>query len=110
MSMKSFIMSLFLFSNAGGSILGIALSPVSVDPKFTWLFGGLGVACFIGGCIFWIIFRKYNDTEEEMNAMDYEDEEDLREMESAGANDLELNSTQSLTQRRTGESSEEKNI
>ncbi|CAI4973704.1 ANM_HP_G0142960.mRNA.1.CDS.1 [Saccharomyces cerevisiae] len=37
--------------------------PVTVDPKFTWLFTGLAVACFISGCLFWLCFRG-NDREE----------------------------------------------
>ncbi|CCK69750.1 Ptr2p KNAG_0C06570 [Huiozyma naganishii CBS 8797] len=71
-SMKSFIMSIFLVTNAFGSAIGCALSPVSKDPDWTWLYTGLAVACFISGCLFWVCFRKYNDIEEEMNAMDYE--------------------------------------
>lgn len=61
-SMKSFIMSIFLVTNAFGSAIGCALSPVSKDPDYVWLFGGLGVACFIAGCLFWLTFRSYNDT------------------------------------------------
>ena len=61
-SMKSFIMSIFLVTNAFGSAIGCALSPVSKDPDYTWLFGGLAVSCFIAGCLFWITFRSYNDT------------------------------------------------
>lgn len=61
-SMKSFIMSIFLVTNAFGSAIGCALSPVSKDPDYTWLFGGLAVSCFIAGCLFWLCFRSYNDT------------------------------------------------
>ena len=91
-SMKSFIMSIFLLTNAFGSAIGCALSPVTVDPKFTWLFTGLAVACFISGCLFWLCFRKYNDTEEEMNAMDYEEEDefDLNPISAPKANDIEI--------------------
>ena len=32
-SMKSFVMSMFLLTNAFGSALGIALTPTAVDPK-----------------------------------------------------------------------------
>lgn len=71
-TMKSFIMSIFLVTNAFGSAIGCALSPVSKDPDYTWLFTGLAVASFVSGCLFWLCFRKYNYTEEAMNAMDYE--------------------------------------
>lgn len=76
-SMKSFIMSIFLVTNAFGAAIGCALSPVSKDPDYTWLFGGLAVACFISGCLFWVCFRKYNESEEAMNAMDYEVDETM---------------------------------
>lgn len=72
--MKSFIMSLFLLTNAFGSALGIALSPTSVDPKFVWAFTGLAIACFIAGLLFWFIFKSYNDVEDELNNLDYIEE------------------------------------
>ncbi|KAK5781282.1 Ptr2p PWA37_004715 [Arxiozyma heterogenica] len=71
-TMKSFIMSIFLVTNAFGSAIGCALSPVAKDPDYTWLFTGLAVASFISGCLFWLCFKKYNKTEDAMNAMDYE--------------------------------------
>lgn len=73
-TMKSFIMSIFLLTTAFGSALGCALSPVTTDPKYVWLYVGLGIACFIAGCLFWICFKHYNDTEEAMNALDYDED------------------------------------
>lgn len=75
-SMKSFIMSLFLVTNAFGSAIGIALSPVSKDPKMVWTYTGLAVACFIGGCAFWVIYSPYNKKEDEWNDLEYENELD----------------------------------
>lgn len=75
-NMKSFIMSLFLVTNAVGSALGIALSPTAEDPKLTWTYCGLAVATFIAGCAFWFTFKHYNYKEEELNKLDYlEDDE-----------------------------------
>lgn len=68
--MKSFIMSLFLLTSAFGSALGIALSPTAVDPKLLWMYVGLCIACFVAGVLFWVIYSKYNDTEEEMNELE----------------------------------------
>lgn len=70
-NMKSFIMSLFLLTNAIGSALGIALSPTAENPKFVWTYSGLGVSCFIAGVLFWICFRHYNYKEDELNNLDY---------------------------------------
>jgi len=69
-SMKSWIMSLFLLTNAFGSALSIALTPTAEDPKLVWMYTGLCVACFIAGCIFWVVYHRYNATEESMNALD----------------------------------------
>lgn len=69
-NMKSFIMSLFLLTSAFGSALSIALSPTAVDPKLLWMYTGLAVACFLAGVIFWVLYSRYNDTEESMNELD----------------------------------------
>lgn len=69
-NMKAFIMSVFLFTNAIGSAIGIALSSVSVDPKLMWMYVGLAISTAIAGVIFWFVFRKYNKLEVELNAID----------------------------------------
>ncbi|KAI9805364.1 MAG: peptide transporter ptr2 [Piccolia ochrophora] len=69
-SMKSFVMSVFLLMNAFGSALGIALSPTAVDPKLVWMYTGLAVAALLAGIAFWLLFNRYNATEEEMNQLD----------------------------------------
>ncbi|CCH61173.1 hypothetical protein TBLA_0E01140 [Henningerozyma blattae CBS 6284] len=84
-SMKSFIMSIFLFTTAIGSALGAALSPVSIDPKFTWQYVGLAVSCFIAGIAFWLCFSRYNDEEDELNNID--DQPDVIQISSENEND-----------------------
>lgn len=69
-SMKSFVMSIFLLQTAFGSALGIALSATAVDPKLLWMYTGICVATIITAGLFWILFRKYNATEESMNALE----------------------------------------
>lgn len=69
-SMKSFVMSIFLLQEAFGSALGIALAPTAKDPKLVWMYTGLGIATIITAGLFWICFRKYNATEESMNALE----------------------------------------
>lgn len=73
-SMKSFIMSLFLVTNAFGSAIGIALSAAAKNPNFVWFYTGLACAGFSAGLLFWFCFHHYNDKEEEFNLLDYEDE------------------------------------
>ncbi|KAL1953755.1 hypothetical protein VTO42DRAFT_2286 [Malbranchea cinnamomea] len=75
-SMKSFVTALFLLTYAGGAALGIALSPVAKDPKLLWMYTGLACATTVAGTIFWLLFHRYNDTEEQMNALEMEQRED----------------------------------
>ncbi|CAF1489948.1 unnamed protein product [Adineta ricciae] len=56
-SMKSIVMSLFLFTSAFGSVVNIALVPVSVDPKILWMYAALGIQAFVLGIVFFVIFR-----------------------------------------------------
>ncbi len=76
---------MFLFTTAFGSALGIAISPTAVDPKLTWLYTGLAISSFVTGCIFWLVFRRYNATEEKMNALEAEGERP-RPVPEAGTN------------------------
>jgi POT family proton-dependent oligopeptide transporter len=71
--MKSFVMSMYLLTVAFAAALGIALSSVSVDPKLVWMYTGISLAAFISGCLFWILFKKYNKQEDKMDAMDSKD-------------------------------------
>jgi POT family proton-dependent oligopeptide transporter len=71
-NMKSFIMSLFLVTNAIGAALGIALSSTAVDPKLLWMYTGLAGATFAAGWVFWFLFRSYNKVEDELNVIDAE--------------------------------------
>lgn len=88
-SMKSFVMSMFLLTTAFGSALGIALSPTAKDPKLVWMYTGLCVATLIAGALFWIIFRRYNATEESMNELEKYGEKAVQanEISAAGHNE-----------------------
>jgi len=70
-SMKSFVQSMFLLTFAFGAALGDAFTPLVGDPKIMWLFTGLCVSAFLAGCVFWLLFHKLNDMEEEMNELGY---------------------------------------
>ncbi|PLB37576.1 peptide MFS transporter [Aspergillus candidus] len=74
LSMKSFVQSMYLLTNAFGSAIGMALSPVAYDPAIMWMFTGLACASFATGFIFWGLYHHLNDQEAEMNALDLQDE------------------------------------
>jgi POT family proton-dependent oligopeptide transporter len=69
-SMKSFVQSLFLFTNAVGSAVSEALVPATGDPAIMYMYTGVSVASFATAIIFWFTFRHYDTQEEEMNELD----------------------------------------
>lgn len=73
-SMKSFVQSMYLLTNAFGSAIAEALTPAAFDPAIMWMFAGLAIASFICGLIFYAVFRHLNAQEDDMNALDAEDD------------------------------------
>ncbi|KAG5977772.1 hypothetical protein E4U56_006891 [Claviceps arundinis] len=69
-TMKSFVQSLYLFTNAFGSAISEGLVPVAKDPKFVWMYTGVGVTAFITGCAVYAMFRHYDAREDDMYALD----------------------------------------
>ena len=57
-NMKSFIMSLFLLTSAGGSALGILVAPLAKDPYLQWLYFGLAGVIAATGWVFWRVFGR----------------------------------------------------
>ncbi|KAL4882392.1 POT family-domain-containing protein [Aspergillus karnatakaensis] len=72
-SMKSFVQSMYLLTNAFGSALAEALTPALFDPAIMWMYTGLACASFLAGLIFYAIYHKLNAQEDEMNALDADD-------------------------------------
>jgi POT family proton-dependent oligopeptide transporter len=77
-SMKSFIMAIFLLTSAGGAALGAAISPFTKDPYLTNFYLGLAIASGITGIAFWLLFKKYNATEDNMNELGTSSERGVR--------------------------------
>ncbi|KAF1959168.1 PTR2-domain-containing protein [Byssothecium circinans] len=75
-SMKSFVQSMYLLTNAFGSAISEGLNPVLYDPAIQWMYVGLAVSSFVAGCLIWIIFHHLNATEDEMNALDEDYDKD----------------------------------
>jgi len=72
-SMKSFVQSMYLLTNAFGSALAEALTPAAFDPAIMWMFVGLACASFVCGIIFYAVFYHLNAKEDDMNALDADD-------------------------------------
>lgn len=77
-SMKSFVMSLFLLTNAFGSAINEALNPTLVNPKIMYMYTGISVAAFIAGIVFWFVYQDLNDRElyyEKLSILVHKEEE-----------------------------------
>ena len=77
-SMKSFIMSMFLLTSAFGAALGAAISPFAHNPNLIWFYVFLTGISAISGCVFWILFSRYNATEDAMNELAPRGERSMR--------------------------------
>lgn len=69
-NMKSLVMAVNLFMNAFSSALAQALVALSQDPLLVWNYGVVAVLAFIGGCLFWICFRKLDSEEDRWNMLE----------------------------------------
>jgi len=63
--MKSFIMSLFLLTSAGGSMLGMLVAPWAKDPYLVWMYMGFAIMCLGTGLVFWRLFKGYDRPKDE---------------------------------------------
>jgi POT family proton-dependent oligopeptide transporter len=61
--MKSLVMSLFLFTNCIGAILGFALVSVAVDPKLQWMYAGISASMFVCAILFYVCHGKNDATD-----------------------------------------------
>ncbi|CAG8899001.1 unnamed protein product [Penicillium egyptiacum] len=82
-SMRSIASSLFLVTCSVGSLLGIALSPVSKDPKVLVEYASLSGAMLVTAIVFLLVFRKYNKTEEKMKMLNSESSEMVQQTRTA---------------------------
>lgn len=71
-TLRAIVTSVFWVTIAVGAAIGIALTPVSQDPYMVWTYGGLAVAAFLAGCVFWISFRNTVQESQVISGMDLE--------------------------------------
>lgn len=83
-SMKSFVQSIYLFTNAFGSAISEGLVPVSKNPKFVWMYTGVSVSAAVAGCLCYYLFRHYDAQEEDMYDLDRDEPELQIGQEAAG--------------------------
>jgi POT family proton-dependent oligopeptide transporter len=64
--MRSLVMALFLLTVALGALLAVLVSPLTVDPKLTWMYGGLSTASFFNGVLFWLVAHNISKDDAEI--------------------------------------------
>lgn len=80
--MRSLVQALRQISAAVGSALGMAVSPVAVDPKVMYLYVGLAAAMIVSTLGFWWAFKDYDREKSQpsrLEATDIESEQQIGE-------------------------------
>jgi len=68
-SMRSLVMSVYLFQNALSNAIGEAFVTLSADPLLVWNYASMGVLAALAGIGFWFSFRHLDSQEEELNEL-----------------------------------------
>jgi POT family proton-dependent oligopeptide transporter len=70
-NLRAVVTSVFWVTIAVGAAIGIALTPVSQNPYMVWTYGGIAVAAFLAGCVFWFCFRDGGRKESVIDGVDF---------------------------------------
>lgn len=84
--MRSLVQALRQVTAGVGSALGMALSPVAVNPKVMYMYTGLAVTMLVAAPVFWVTFRKYDKIDDELNEIGLMQPGSNEEMEQTTAN------------------------
>ena len=82
--MKGFVTALSQFPIAIAAALGFALTPVSTEDKFIWVYGAFCITSWVAGTLFFITSRKLDAQEAELNAIGTGEREGLDETHEKG--------------------------
>ena len=72
-SMKSLVSAVMFSTAALGSVLAIAITPLTVDPRLVLMYTILSIACFFLAAGFWYTFRTYDQDERQTASSDLQD-------------------------------------
>ncbi|KAH8422611.1 peptide transporter ptr2 [Aspergillus melleus] len=84
--MRSLVQALRQVTAGIGSALGMALSPVAVDPKVIYMYTGLSATMIIVAPTFWAAFRRYDKIDDELNDIGLMQPDGRDEMEETTSN------------------------
>jgi hypothetical protein len=69
--MKSIVQAVLSSMSGVGAILGFALYPVARNPNLVWMYAALSTAIGLATVVFWLLFKKYNAEDAELNKRDF---------------------------------------
>ncbi|KAF2654156.1 Ptr2 peptide transporter [Lophiostoma macrostomum CBS 122681] len=55
--MRNLVTTILYLVSGVSALLGTALLPLSRDPYLVWNYGVTAALCFVGGCLFWVVWR-----------------------------------------------------
>jgi proton-dependent oligopeptide transporter, POT family len=73
--MRGVVQATVQLSAGLGAILAIAISPAAKDPHLIAMYGALAGTTGLCSVVFWGIFRKYDESDDEMNRLNQEESE-----------------------------------
>ena len=86
--MKGFVTAFAQFQSSLGIALGFALTPVTTEDKFIWVYGACAVTSWVVGTLFFVTFRKLDAQEAELNAVGTGEREGFDEKHGKGNNSV----------------------
>lgn len=85
--MRTVVQSIRLVSAGIGSALGIALGPVSENPKVLWMYVGMAVSLAVAAALFWFVVGHYDKEDEKEKTKRLEEERMAQEKPVPKASD-----------------------
>jgi POT family proton-dependent oligopeptide transporter len=91
-SMKSFVSALSLWPNCLSALISLAISPSAHDPNMVYVYGGVAIAAFICGCLYYLVFGHYDKIDEMNREKKYIKEHETIDVEVTHKETAELQS------------------
>jgi POT family proton-dependent oligopeptide transporter len=86
--MRSVVQAMMQLSACLGALLGMAISPAARDPHLVIVYAALAGVMGLCSVVFWLIFRKYDKINDQLNRLAAEDEEDQVQSQSGSQSNV----------------------
>jgi POT family proton-dependent oligopeptide transporter len=68
-NMRSLVQAWALFMSAISAAIGEAFVSLSTDPLLVWNYATVAILSFVGGCLFWLQYRKLDAEDDKLNQL-----------------------------------------